>query len=243
MSTSTHIGETPSVPAVNINEPAGAKPPLRTKTLTPPRAAALAGIIFALLFSSTLIVIRLAVPEYQADAGNWVKDALRRSMIQTAIQLIPFAGIAFLWFIAVFRNHLGELEDQFFTTLFISSGILFVASVFVFAMLAGGLLETLNGQTGFLTTDAFVFVRQAVGAAMNIFAIKMAGVFIISASTIALRTAILPRWIAFSGYACAIVLLLVITYWPWIALVFPLWILAVSTCILAENVRRSPLPK
>ena len=71
-----------------------------------------------------------------------------------------------------------------------------------------------------------------LGAYMNVFAIKMAGVFIFSTSMIVFRTAILPRWVAFSGFACAVVLLLIITSWPWIALLFPLWVLIVSTRIL-----------
>jgi hypothetical protein len=61
---------------------------------------------------------------------------------------------------------------------------------------------------------------------------KMAGVFMISTCTIGLRTAIFPRWVAFSGYACALVLLVVIANWRWITLVFPIWMLLVSAAIL-----------
>jgi hypothetical protein len=61
----------------------------------------------------------------------------------------------------------------------------------------------------------------------------MAGAFIFSTSTIALRTAILPRWIAFSGFACGALLLLIISDWLWIAMVFPLWTMVVSAYILA----------
>jgi len=72
-----------------------------------------------------------------------------------------------------------------------------------------------------LDSDTFFLARQLVGAFLNVFAIKMAGVFIISTSTIVLRTEILSRWVAFVGYPCALVLLLIITSWPWIALLFP----------------------
>jgi hypothetical protein len=101
-------------------------------------------------------------------------------------------------------------------------------------MLAGALLDTMaRSHTHLLDSDAsFYLVRQVVGAAMNVFAIKMAGVFIISSSTIVLRTGMLPRWVAFSGFACAAILLLTVTNWPWIALLLPLWILTVSTRIL-----------
>jgi len=210
--------------------------------LRTPRAAAVAGVVFSILLSVSLAIVRLAVPPYRADVGDWVTDPVRRSAVQFAIQLIPFAGMAFLWFIGVLRSHLGELEDQFFATVFFGSGLLFVASLFVCAMLAGGLLDTMaRSQARLLDSDAFYLVRQVIGASMNIFAIRMAGVFMVSTSVIVFRTAILPRWIAFSGFACAVILLSIITNWPWIALLFPLWILVVSTCILVADVRPASL--
>ena len=65
----------------------------------------------------------------------------------------------------------------------------------------------------------------------------MAGVFMFSTSTIIFRTGILPRWVAFVGFACAVVLILIITNWPWIALIFPLWMLVISTRILLAEFR------
>ena len=44
-----------------------------------------------------------------------------------ALYLAPFAGIAFLWFVAVIRDQIGDREDRFFATVFFGSGILFVA--------------------------------------------------------------------------------------------------------------------
>src|SRR6185503_4004702 len=103
------------------------------RSLSPPRAAAVAGVLFALLMGSTLIIVRLAVPPYQRDAGVWLTDPRRVNAVRFAVHLVPFAGIAFLWFIGVLRNRLGELEDQFFATVFLGSGLLFVASLFASA--------------------------------------------------------------------------------------------------------------
>lgn len=72
---------------------------------------------------------------------------------------------------------------------------------------------------------------------MNIYAIKMAGVFMISTSTISLRTAIVPRWVAFLGFALALFLLLTIEIFEWTPIVFPLWVFLMSICILIENSR------
>ena len=50
-----------------------------------------------------------------------------------AIGLVPFAGIAFLWFMGVACDLLGHLEDQFFSTVFTGSGLLFLGMVFIWA--------------------------------------------------------------------------------------------------------------
>lgn len=211
--------------------PTTAGNPLRAHA--PPRAAAVAGVIFSVLMGTSLIIIRLAAPAYQIDPGAWLNDPTRRTAVHFAIQLVPFAGIAFLWFIGVLRNRVGALEDQFFATVFLGSGMLFVASLFASAAFLGVLVEAMvSGHIQAINGETYYVARQLGGSFLNIFAIKMAGVFVVSTSTIVLRTSILPRWVAYSGYACALVLLLVITNWPWIALLFPFWMLVISTRIL-----------
>lgn len=202
------------------------------RSFAPPRAAAVAGVLFSVLMGASLIIARLAVPAYQTDSGVWLHDPSRIIAVRFAIQLAPFAGIAFLWFIGVLRNRIGALEDQFFATVFLGSGLLFVASLFAFAAFSGALLEAVATNRIQVGSESYYLTRQVIGSFLNVFAIKMAGVFILSTSTIMLRTRILPRWISFLGYSCAPVLLLVITSWPWIALMFPLWMLVLSTRIL-----------
>src|SRR5438067_6766925 len=109
------------------------KTPHSTRALAPPRAAALAGVAFSVLMSVSLVLVRLAAPASQTHTGVWLTDPSRRNALRFAIQLAPFAGIAFLWFIGVIRNRLGALEDQFFSTVFLGSGLLFVASLFASA--------------------------------------------------------------------------------------------------------------
>lgn len=61
----------------------------------------------------------------------------------------------------------------------------------------------------------------------------MAGVFVISTTTIAFRTGILPRWLGIFGYASALVLLVNSGRLHWVNLVFPLWALVLSIHILS----------
>jgi hypothetical protein len=136
----------------------------------------------------------------------------------------------------VLRNRVGILEEKFFATVFLGSGLLFVGSLFASSAVAGALLEaTPGGDIQSAKIEIYYFARRVTYTFLNIFAIKMAGVFMFSICTIALRTAIFPRWVAFSGFVCGVALLLVISNWLWIALLFPLWILLVSTQILVAD--------
>jgi hypothetical protein len=192
-----------------------------------------AGILFAVLMSTTLVIVRLAAPSNQTASGAWLTDPYRRNAVHFACQLAPFAGIAFLWFIGVVRSHLGLLEDRLFASVFLGSGLLFVASLYLSAVFSVALLETMaSGHLSSVDSDVYYLARQLTGTSMNTFAIKMAGVFIMSTSGIALRTGILPRWLAYCGFVFAGVLVLVITSWQWIALIFPLWMLMISVCLL-----------
>ncbi len=67
-------------------------------------------------------------------------DPARRRAVVIALNLVPFAGIAFLWFIGVVRDRIGQREDRFFASVFLGSGLLFVAMLFAAAAFAGGLI-------------------------------------------------------------------------------------------------------
>src|ERR1700722_3712725 len=205
--------------------------------LKTPGAAAFAGILFSVLLSTALILFRLSVRADPLEMGAWLKTSSNR--VALALNLVPFAGIAFLWFIGVLRDRLGELEDRFFATVFLGSGLLFLAMLFASAAVAGGIIIAYDARPqGFLESATFTFARAVTYETMNLYAVKMAGVFMISTSTLTIRTGITPRWIAFLGFACALLLLLSGRYIDWILLVFPLWVLLVSIYILIDNLRR-----
>jgi hypothetical protein len=75
---------------------------------------------------------------------------------------------------------------------------------------------------------------------LNIYAMRMAAVFMITVATIALRTSVMPRWLAISGYASAAVLLVANTVAPWVELLFPLWVLLLSVQILRRSLASAP---
>lgn len=192
-------------------------------------------MIFSLLTIVGLGLVRYAVPANLSLPGIWLTEPTRRNAVRFSLNLVPFGGIAFLWFIGVLRTRMGELEDQFFATVFLASGLLFVACLFGSAAVMAALVESV--ATGSIAKETYYFNRRVSDALLNLFAMKMAAVFMFTTCTIGLRTAIFPRWVAFLGYACALLLLAVIANWRWITLVFPIWMLVVSAQILSADFR------
>ena len=74
---------------------------LTRQAIRTPRAAAVAGIIFSVLFTISMVLIRLALPEELrgTDIAAWLQG--NTTTISLALTLVPFAGIAFLWFVAL----------------------------------------------------------------------------------------------------------------------------------------------
>ena len=71
---------------------------LTGRSLRTPRAAAIAGIAFALLVGTAYILIRLSIPQDPGES-QWLAE--NAGDVRLALSLIPFAGIAFLWFMGV----------------------------------------------------------------------------------------------------------------------------------------------
>jgi MFS family permease len=181
-------------------------------------------------------LLRISVPDDPQEPGSWLRSESRTVAI--AVNLVPFVGIAFLWFIGVLRDRLGEREDRFFATVFLGSGLLFLAMLFAAAALAGALIISFDAVPEQLINSAtFHFARAAAYNLMNVYAIKMSAVFMITTSTLAIYTAFAPRWLAILGYVLALLLLFGSYYLSWSFIVFPLWVLVMSVHILMVQVR------
>jgi hypothetical protein len=216
---------------------------LTRRRLKTPRAAAIAGIVFSLLLIASLTLIKLSVPADPAVPGEWLQDPVLSYRIIIALNIIPFAGIAFLWFIGVVRDLIGEQEDRFFSTVFLGSGLIFVAMLFASAAVAGGLLSIFAIESRPpLSSDILTYSRAITYSILYVYAMKMAGVFMIFTATVGLRTKAMPQWLGWFGYALAAILLLSITYREWMFMLFPLWVLMLSVYILVQNYRHK-LPK
>jgi hypothetical protein len=218
-----------------LQGPLQAGSPLRA-----PGAAAVAGIVFSVLLIAALVLLRLSVPADPRVAGSWLTDPGRRTAVGVALSLVPFAGIAFLWFIGVLRDRIGHREDRFFATVFLGSGLLFVAMLFVTAAVAGGLLAAASSSSSPPGPAVLALGRDVTGLLLNVYSMRMAAVFTLTTVTIARRTEIVSRWLTVAGVVAALVLLVAVSFSDWVELLFPAWILALSIDILVAGPRTSP---
>jgi hypothetical protein len=195
------------------------------------RSAAIAGIVFGVLLLASLTMTGIALSEDSLQ--SFESDAQRRTLIRLSLHLVPFAGIAFLWFIGVIREQLGSVEDRLFSTVFLGSGLLFLAMLFVGAVTTTSMMEML--AEGNVNPDVYAFGRGSTQTLISVYAMRMAAVFTLSVSTVGLRTAAVPRWVAVLGYLVALVLLLAAGEHRWTQLLFPAWVLLVSVVILVTR--------
>ena len=211
---------------------------LTRQAIRTPRAAAVAGIIFTVLFTISIVLMRLAIPEELSgsNTATWLQG--NTTTLTLALTLVPFAGIAFLWFMGVVRDRLGKMEDQFFSTVFSGSGLLFLAMMFASAAIAGGILSSYAIEPNTLAkSGVLLFGRAVMYTITKVYAVRMAGVFMIALATLWMRTGVMPRVYVFLSYALALVLLVSSDFTSWLILVFPAWVFVISVFILIESLR------
>ena len=198
------------------------------------RAAGIAGLVFASTMTASLVLLRLD-PIALGDVAD-DKSALQvGDATLVAIYLIPFSGIAFTWFLAALRRRVGRLEDQLFATVFLATGLLFVAMLFAAGAAASAAVTA--GRFGPTTAGsiAVLFGASLAKTLFYVFAVKMAGAFMLVSSTIGRRTGALPRWFTLLGLAAGIVMLFSVGFFEPLALIFPAWVAVVSVLLLRAD--------
>ncbi|MDP2287592.1 MAG: hypothetical protein Q8M73_03400 [Actinomycetota bacterium] len=202
-----------------------------------PAAAAMAGLIFGFTLGWMLLLVHSVAPTDATLWTDWADDASRREAINLAVNLIPFAGIAFLWFIAVVRARVGSSTDRFFETVFLGSGLLFIAALFVTAAALKAILLLTDAGIE-LSSDTLGFAWAFGSAMLGTFGARMAAIFTLTVATTGMRSKTIPRWLAIAGYAIGILLLLTPPLPSLVQFLFPAWVVALSVLILVRSRRR-----
>jgi hypothetical protein len=206
--------------------------------LRAPRAAGVAGLLFSALFLTSILLLRHHPPTgaTTAELKAFYLHGDGKYINLVGLYLAPFAGIAFLWFVAVARAHIGHRSDRFFDTVFLGSGILFVAMVFAASAAAGSFAAAVRFQdAGAPISGAVDLARALAYSLLFTFGVKAAAVFMVVTSTMGLQTKGLPRWLVFISWALAALLLFSVSFYALLILVFPLWVVGVSIVILSRG--------
>jgi hypothetical protein len=204
-----------------------------------PWAASIAGILFSVLFTLALALLR-SQPDTAEELRQLFTTGQDQAVVIGGLYLAPFAGIMFLWFVAVIRDQIGEREDRFFATVFFGSGLLFVALLFMAAAVASTPTTLVDylGQAP-PSTEAIVLVRALAYTILFAFATRAAAVFMLATAAIGIRSGVFPRWFALAGFLLGLALMVAVSFADWVILVLPAWVAFVSVFILRrERARR-----
>jgi len=221
-----------------------------SRELRAPRAAGVAGLLFAVLFMGSLLLLRAPVAGPNEELARWYQSGARTRIVLMGLYAIPFAGIAFLWFIGAVRDRIGRREDRLFATVFLGSGVLFVAMLFAAAATASAMALRFEamGSSPPIDPGVLQFTQALTSAFLYVYAARAAGVFMMVTSSIAIRTSTIPRWVSLTGFGIALLLLLSVREFQLIMLLFPLWVALLSVFILVtpptgdEDARQPTMP-
>lgn len=202
-------------------------------------SAALAGIVYAVVASVALLIVvdfpRPDLPDAELEA--WFADAGNRWRVLAGLNLGTLAAVAFLWFVGVLRNRIGDREDRFFGTVFYGSAIMHA----VFWII--GLAALASIPAAIELFDVSVRVDSASVGATGGFASallfvagpKIQALFVLSTSTIFLRTSTAPKWLALVGYAFGVTLFVIPVVARPVGLGFPIWVFVASVTVLVTR--------
>jgi hypothetical protein len=205
--------------------------------LRAPRAAGVAGLVFTALLVLSEVLIKNPPPnQTDQELLSWFTEVQASNLSLVGLYLVPFAGLAFLWFLAVIRDRIGRHEDQFFATAFLGTGLLFVALLFVGAAIAGSLIagNRFFGDLEYPGAEAIRATRSISFTLIYVYAARMAGAFVFICNTIALRTGIFSKWVSAVGYVIGLVLVFNFGFFESVTFVFPAWVAFLSIYILVN---------
>lgn len=212
----------------------------RRERLRSIESAAIAGVVYAVLTLVALVIFRRfpdpSLPN--TDIAAWYNDPANHASLIIALNLVSMASVAFLWFVAVIRRRMGEREDRFFATVFLGSAILYLVTLIAGAVaMAAPAVGSSVMDSGLVDRATATLTVGTANAMLLIIGPRLQAVFMLTTSTLILRTRVMPNWLAYLGYATGILLFLFPIVAQPLGIVFPLWVLVVSITIALTRPR------
>jgi hypothetical protein len=206
---------------------------LRNAATLTAAVGAVHGVLF--LVSYWLLSSRPSATASIDEINEFYGSSGSRRVLLVGLYLMPFAGIAFIWFVVALRmweEGAARQVNIMLSNIQLVSGILYVALLFAGAASTSVLAASVEFSQGTIDPVAAFQFPQFGNTLMLVFALRMAAMFVLTTSTIGRTSRVVPKWFAISGYVVAAFLLLSASLEAWLALVFPVWLLVFSVILL-----------
>jgi hypothetical protein len=193
--------------------------------------------VYSITSVVAMFALRALPYQWEDDSTRWRADEDNHVMLAAGLGLASIAAVALLWFVAVVRRRVGKREDQFFSTAFFGSSLVYICIWLVSAtfLTAPAMIDTAALELGAIRLAE----SMAVGL-MLVVGPRIQAVFVASASTIFLRTGVLPSWVAYVGCGVALILFVVPLVSSPFGLAMPVFVLVTSATILVLRERLAP---
>jgi hypothetical protein len=165
-----------------------------------------------------------------------------RRLVLAGLYIGPFAGMAFIWFLVALRMWVESSShrlNMLYSNIQLVAGIIYVALFFAAFAASSVVAASVQFADGEVDPVAARLFPEYGNTLLYVFSFRMAAMFVFTTAAIGRTSGILPRPFVWSGYAVGLFLLLSAGFQAWFALVFPLWLLALSA-ILLFRARRIP---
>jgi hypothetical protein len=203
-------------------------------------SAAIAGIAYAILafIALTLLTRQPSLSLSSEEIAAWYEDAANRTPVVIGLNLAAVSSVAFLWFVAVIRRRVGDKEDRFFGTVFLGSAIVYVGMWLVAAtLLAAAAVAPELFAGGAVDKASHTLMAGTAGGLLLVAGPRIQAVFVLTTSTLILRSGVMPKWLAYLGYVMGLALFITPLIIQPLGVGFPAWVLVVSVTILFSRKR------
>jgi hypothetical protein len=204
---------------------------------------ALVGFAHAALFLIAILMFSQAPGTRASDAEviDFYSSNDRRWVLMAGLYLLPFAGIAYIWFIVALRAWARgyiRRENALLSNVQLVAGIIYTGLLFV-ASASSSVSATVAEFDDQIDPALARQFPQFGNALLLVFAMRMAAMFVLTTTNIMRTTGLFPKWFTIAGYLVAAFLLFSASLEAWLVVVLPLWIVAFCA-IVVVRARRIP---
>lgn len=207
------------------------------------------GIVHAVLLLVAFVIIHRYLPDVNATESQlqafYSGDGRRRLVLFACLYLMPFAGIAYIWFTVALRAWLqGAVKrlNRLLADVLLVCGVIYVALLFCGgAAISIVSIDPVIGDQQLAVPLARQFPHYGASLIL-IFALRMAAMTTFALSNIARHTTVFPRWFVYSGFGVGVALLLTASLNPLLIALFPIWLTLFCTFVILQARTRPSEP-